>query len=124
LIGQLFGWGRLARHYLTREPFTGIKRHFRSGKIGLSNYSGCLTVGTNSEGLYLAVVFLFRPGHPPLFIPWGDVTARVKESWLAGPRLQLRFSRAPRVVLYVSKRLGETIAADANRSWADDPPVT
>ena len=44
------------------------------GSVHLARYNGVLTVGVNPAGLYLAVMPLFRPGHPPLFIPWPDVT--------------------------------------------------
>lgn len=120
VVGQLFGWGRLACHYRAHEHFTDTRWHFRSAKIGWSNYSGCLTVGSSAAGLYLAVFFPFRPGHPPLFIPWADVTARVSQSWPFGSWLELRFEKVPSVALYLPRSLGDRIAADANRSWASD----
>lgn len=41
-----------------------------SGKVGLVAYSNCLTVHTSEDGLYLSILFPFRLGHPPVFIPW------------------------------------------------------
>lgn len=117
-VGGLFGWGALARQYRATAPFTGRLRRFQSAKIGLANYGGILTVGTDPAGLYLAVFPLFRPGHPPVFAPWGDVTATPGRGWL-GPYLDLRFAAAPRVAVRVSQSLGRRIAADANRAWAD-----
>lgn len=119
-VGALLGWGKLARHYRTTAPFHGTVRRFRSAKIGLSNYSGVLSVGTNPDGLHLAVFPLFRPGHPPLFVPWSDITATPTAGWLAS-YLDLRFENAPRVTVRVPAALGRQLAADANRAW-DEPP--
>lgn len=122
LVGSVFGWGRLASRYPARESFPGTPHRFKSGKVGLANYSGVLTVGASADGLYLAVLFPFRPGHPPLFIPWADVTAKVVRPWLAGEWLEFRFAQCPRTVLKLPAKLGHRLAADANRSWADGEP--
>ena len=45
--------------YRATAPFQGTMRRFRSGKLGSANYGLCLTIGTNGEGLYLAVFFPF-----------------------------------------------------------------
>ncbi|HJZ54431.1 MAG TPA: hypothetical protein VKE74_05710 [Gemmataceae bacterium] len=119
MIGTLGGWGALARHYHHRGGFTGTRRRFCSARLGWSNYGGILTIGTNGEGLYFAVFFLFRPGHPPLFIPWTDVSAEPVKGWVFR-YLEFRFAQAPGVVMRVTERLGRLIAADANRSWAED----
>ena len=37
-------------------------------------YGNCLTVGSSPHGLYLAMMLLFRFGHPPLLIPWDEIT--------------------------------------------------
>ena len=44
----------------------------------LTHYNNVLTVGADSEGLFLVPFFLFRVGHPPLFVPWAEITA---EGW-------------------------------------------
>ncbi|MBX9628446.1 MAG: hypothetical protein K2X82_31910 [Gemmataceae bacterium] len=122
LVGVLSGWGRLTRHYRSAAPYHGKVRHFRSAKIGWSNYSGCLDLGTNPDGLYLGVFPLFRPGHPPLFVPWADVSATPTRGLIL-PYLDLRFEKAPGVAVRLSAALGREIAADANRAWAEDPPT-
>lgn len=119
VMAHINGWSNLGHHYRTSGSFHGTVRRFRSGRLGWSNYGGCLTVGTNPEGLYLAVLFLFRPGHPPLFIPWPDVRATFIRGWLAS-RLELRFEKYPLVTLRLPAHLGRQIAADASRSWADE----
>jgi hypothetical protein len=32
-----------------------------------------LNIAHDQFGLYLSMMVLFRVGHPPLFIPWGEV---------------------------------------------------
>ncbi len=45
----------------------------QSGSVGRVSYRSCLTVHRSAEGLFLSVLLPFRPGHPPLFIPWNAV---------------------------------------------------
>lgn len=73
IIGRM-GWGRLAARYRTEAAGTGRAFRFVSGSIGLANYNGALTVHVEAGGLRLAVLPLSRPGHPPLLIPWGEIT--------------------------------------------------
>ena len=80
LIARLSGWATLAQRYRFSDTFHGRKWRFRSAIFGSSgSYGGVLTVGADSQGLYLAVMPLFRVGHPPLFIPWQDVGKIVSE---------------------------------------------
>jgi hypothetical protein len=61
-----------------------------------ANYGGCLTVGSDAAGLYLAVMFLFRVGHPPLFIPWDERTISRKRDLLSfalGDCVRLKLGR-------------------------------
>ena len=75
------GWRRLARDYRLERSGGFPSRPFVSGVMGWVNYRGCLTVGGDARGLYLAVLLPFRVGHPPLCIPWSDVHDRVREKW-------------------------------------------
>ena len=72
-------------------------------------YRSCLTIGTGVEGLYIAVLFLFRVGHPPLFIPWNDIKIRRKKI-LGFPLLVLKFARAPAVALTIPQWLEDFLA--------------
>lgn len=80
LLSRLGGWHRLAERFpgRDRQP-SGRRFSMQSGRVGLVNYSSCLTIHTSAEGLHLAVWPLFRLGHPPLFIPWDEIhQARLK----------------------------------------------
>jgi hypothetical protein len=45
----------------------------QGGRVGQVAYGGSLNIYSSPEGLYLSVLFPFRLGHPPLFIPWDAV---------------------------------------------------
>ena len=120
LVARLGGWSRLAAAYRMWEPFEGYRKWFASGSLlrgGSSfgfpwNYDGCLIVGANADGLSVAVLPPFRPGHPPLFIPWRDVTAQVKKGWLRTTVI-LTFRQVPSVRLRVSLGLARWAVEDA-----------
>jgi hypothetical protein len=108
LLANIGGWSRLARHYQTQTEFAGKKWHFKSGRMGLTNYSACLTVGANNSGLYLAVFPLFRVGHPPLLIPWVDIsTSKSKRFWFS--YLDFKFTQTPTVTFKIPEQLGTTL---------------
>lgn len=121
-VSHLCGWSALARHYRAEESFRGSRFHFRSGKIGSGNYNACLTVGANSDGLSLAVIFPFRVAHPPLFIPWTDLNPQVKHHWIAGASLVFEVAKTPHVKVRLPLSLGEELAAEANVEWSRSEP--
>jgi len=101
LVAHLGGWARLAREYGTTESFEGDTWRFQSGRIGVSNYGLCLTIGADSHALFMAVLFIFRVGHPPLLIPWSEVSA-AETSQLFWKYVDLRCSRVPGVKVRLS----------------------
>ncbi|VTU01525.1 Uncharacterized protein OS=Myxococcus stipitatus (strain DSM 14675 / JCM 12634 / Mx s8) GN=MYSTI_03331 PE=4 SV=1 [Gemmataceae bacterium] len=113
------GWWALSRAYRPAAPFAGKWRRGRSFRLNSANYNGCATLGTNADGLYLGVFFPFRPGHPPLFIPWADVSAQVVKGWFGFTYLEFTFARVPGVRLRILERQCRDLVADANRAWAD-----
>lgn len=97
LIAHIGGWSQLSEYYRTDQPFSGKIRRWQSGSMRWgTNYGNCLNIGANSEGLYLSVMFLFRTGHPPLFIPWEDISVEERTTWGIFRTIRLTFSKAPR----------------------------
>jgi hypothetical protein len=123
LLGYLSGWWALARVYRLHGHFEGTRRPFRRVSVGGIRYNGSITVGTNSEGLYLAMFSLFRSGHPPLFIPWSDVSAKVVKGWFWTRYLELQFAHVHGVRVRLPEKLGREIAADANQAWGSSEIV-
>ena len=117
LISFLTGWLALARIYRATQPFEGERWYFQSAKFRFtSGYKQVLTIGANTEGLFLSVLFLFRVGHPPLFMPWQDISTRpTKFLWFQ--MYQFEFRQAPSVSLRLKENLGENIQAAAGQSW-------
>lgn len=110
LIARIGGWAQLAREYPARTQLGDRRFRFQSGRMRLgSGYGSCLMIGSDPAGLYLEVLFLFRPGHPALFIPWSDVTVRDDRKSIRGG-VALGFSRVPEVPLVLAGKLVEQLA--------------
>ena len=110
LLSRVGGWARLARHYRTFESFGGEPIRFQFGYLGFVRYKGALTFGAEAKGLYIAPLVLFRPGHPPLQVPWGQLSAEPSGK----DRVALTFKQAPGVVLKITRRLAERVLAGRN----------
>jgi hypothetical protein len=64
----------------------------------------------NPNGIYLSVLFIFRIGHPPLFIPWPDVSMREKRFLIFFKQVELWFSKCPSIPVVISRRLMNRIS--------------
>jgi len=118
LISYIGGWRALSKSFRAGEPFVGTKRYFQSGQMRwLVGYGNCLTVGANSDGLYLGILFLFRFVHPPLFIPWSEVSVRTKQNWLLGERVTFALGREAAIPLTIRGRLIGKLKAAAGNGW-------
>jgi hypothetical protein len=73
LSAAVSGWRALARIYAAKARASGVTYRMQTGKLGLVNYGGCLTISLSDAGLRLAVWPMFRFAHPPLMIPWSDI---------------------------------------------------
>jgi hypothetical protein len=111
LLSWVSGWHKLAQRYRFEREFVGERWRFQSAGMRWNTaYRGILTVGANAEGLYLAVAFLFRPGHPPLLIPWREITARERRRWMiAGTQFEL--GQETKVPLWLYANLGTKVLA-------------
>ncbi len=118
LIARLSGWSALAEHYRANGPFEGVKWTFQSVQMRyLTHYNNALTFGASPQGLYMAVLFIVRPGHPPLLVPWEELQIQAKKRWMV-MGYELRFRQTPGVYMWVRAQLGDKIllAAQTNRS--------
>lgn len=107
-IAWLSGWKALAKLYSGYSAYTEKKFYFQSAQFRWGvNYNGVLIVGANTQGLYLSVLFLLRPGHAPLFIPWTEIRSEIRQGIF--PTITLQFTRQPKVFLIIPKRLADTL---------------
>lgn len=124
LISLIGGWFELGRTYRTRQPFDGQVWKFQDAQFRLiAGYHNVLSVGVNSEGLYLSVFLPFRFGHPPLLIPWQDISVRPgRYLWFRVYRFEFR--QVPSVHLRLREKLGKKIQAAAGPVWPGDRAPT
>jgi len=117
IVSRASGWAALATVYRLQESFDGQRWYLQTAQMRwATNYGNCLTVGVSPRGLYLAVVFLFRPGHPPLLVPWGDISVYMRQrTWFTV--VELRFRRVPGIPLRISARLAARLATAAGPWW-------
>ena len=110
VISVVGGWRILARDYQANSQFDGQKLWLKSaGMRRWTNYNNCITVGADKYGLYLAVLPIFRLGHPPLFFPWTDISTEEGSRRLFGDFVKFRFTKQPDVPVILSKRLAAKI---------------
>ena len=117
LSSYLGGWASLARRYAYPDEFWGDRWSFQSGQMrGMTNYGCCLTIGANSDGLYLSVLFLLRIGHPALFIPWWVIfVTRKMVLWFK--RVELHLGREASIPLQIREGLASKLKQSAGASW-------
>ena len=113
-LSLISGWRSLAEHYKATQPFSGERWHLRSGSMGLVSYGSCLTLGANTEGIFLSVLFPFRVGHPPLFIPWSEVQSAEHCRWFFFPMVRFQFRKVPSVSFKIYRGLALAVAKEAH----------
>lgn len=117
LVSWIGGWTALSRTYRTRTPFVGEKWTWLRGQMRWgTHYNNVLTLGVNSQGLYLAILFLYRFRHPPLLVPWSEIRVRRSSGWIFDYVI-LTLGREAAIPLKISKSLGARLRAAAGGSW-------
>lgn len=113
LISHVGGWAMLAGQYRISETFTGNCWYFERAQMRwLIGYNHCLTIGADPRGLYLSIFFPFRIAHPPLFIPWQDISL-VSKTFLWVKYVELRLGRENAIPLRISDRLAQKLKSAA-----------
>jgi hypothetical protein len=117
ILSRMGGWGLLARRFRCRGKFTGTTWMGQDGMMGgIAPYRKCLTVGGNSDGLYVATALILRFGHPPLLIPWNEVTY-TKAPFFTVPGVQFQLGRDRPVRLSVPESLANQLKEAAGNAW-------
>lgn len=111
------GWATLAEMYPYHDPlsaqcFSGQSAILRRS----SNYRGSLKICADDEGLYFSVTFLFRPGHPPFFVPWGEISG-TRQSYGLNKVVELRFQRTPDIPFRIYKRTADKLVEVGDGRW-------
>jgi hypothetical protein len=120
LISIMSGWRTLSHRFQAQQPFMGQKWTWQSaGMRRGARYNNCLTLGSDSMGLFLDVMRLFRPGHPPLFIPWTEITVR-HQPWAPGEMVEIKLGRAEQIAFRVPGWMASRLQAMAGSYWQID----
>ncbi len=115
IVSRVGGWATLAQDYRAGSDFLGARWRFRSISLRLgTNYNGVVTVGADPTSLFLSCIFLFRLGHPPLLIPWPEISVE-HERRMFLKLVTLRTSRHPSLPIRMSARLFERLEAARER---------
>ncbi len=110
LLARMGGWKKLSEEYAWRgEPIPKSWKKWQYARIGWVNYNGCLEFGATERGVVIRTFFLFKISHPPLFVPWEDITLTERKA-LFGKMFDMKFRRSP-VKMYVWEKLAEFLKA-------------
>jgi hypothetical protein len=120
-VSRMSGWHELAERFALQDEFPSEHFRFRSARMKRGiNYNNCLTIGASPVGFSIAMPWLFRMAHPPLFIPWSEISVvHTKIFWL--PMVQFNLGREMRVPFTVREKLAEQIRQAAGASWPEAP---
>jgi hypothetical protein len=115
LISLAGGWAQLSHDFRTRDEPRGPRWRFQSARLRFGvGYNGVLTFAVDPMGLWISIFPLFRVGHPPLFIPWREMTA-TRERAMRSEVLKLRFQRHPSITLTIRGSLARKMEAALGR---------
>jgi len=117
LLSYIGGWATLANQFRWQSAFVGDRWRFQSGQMRWNvNYGNCLTVGGNPQGLYLAVLPLFRFRQPPLLIPWEEVTV-TRRRFLLLQWVRFELGNELHIPLSIRPKLAERLQFAAGDRW-------
>jgi hypothetical protein len=116
-VALLGGWRLLAKRFRAEGPFSGQKWHMQSAAMRwLSHYNNALTVGANADGLFLVPFVLFRAWHPPLYIPWDEITVQNKTRFFFKVT-ELRLGSAEQIPFTIREGLTAKLQLAAGECW-------
>jgi hypothetical protein len=113
VLGHVGGWAKLGAVYRLNGRFEGRRWWFQDVMLrGWCGYNGCVSVGANADGLYLNTIFVVS--HPPLFVPWSDLSVSKREVKLLGFRtgmVEFTAARVPTIRIALRESVLKRIAA-------------
>lgn len=118
VLGIISGWAILSKRFRFTGMFYGQSWPFRSAQMRFQvQYGTCLSVGANESGLYLAIFPVFRIGHPPLLIPWSEVSVITGEKGIIFKKREFWLGRQESIPLRISASLAATLQRWAGNAW-------
>lgn len=121
IISRISGWVILAKAYPAQDSSTLDGETWRFQSIQMrwaTNYGNCVTFRANPTGLGLSALWLLRFGHPPLFIPWPDISIqRIRRGRFFPSLVEFRFRSEPSVPVRISNKFFLKILDSSDRYY-------
>ncbi len=118
VLAVIDGWLILSKRFRFKGSFYGEVWPFQSGRMRFYvHFASSLSVGADESGLYLAVFPLFRLWHPPLLIPWSEVSIIPRQRGLIFKTRELRLGLEESIPLRISRSLVRTLRESAGEAW-------
>ncbi|MGC6465347.1 MAG: hypothetical protein ACON5N_07170 [Akkermansiaceae bacterium] len=109
-----FGWSKLARSYPARRQPVKSGTGWQSMILGrMIGYNNCLTFRATSKRLHLSLPLIFRPGHPPLLIPWEDFHLKREGGSLFGKKYVYEIGDPSITRMTIGERIHQAIKSHA-----------
>lgn len=106
-VAVVGGWRSLAGRYRTERELPEHRRSLQRAQMRLgTNYNNILTLGSDADGLYMAMPKLLSLGHPRLFIPWSEIQVEEPQRWFFFMTRRLRLG-PDRIPLRVREALAD-----------------
>lgn len=127
-IGDISGWTHLAQRFPCGERKPERWASGCSVTVGRLGYNHCISMGSDQNGLYLRVAmpFISRLGHQPLYIPWSEISTAVEGKRLWEPTIDLKLRSCDVVIRVYPRELDEntkTQLATKIKATSDKPNV-
>lgn len=112
-VSMMGGWSALARRFRKQSDPTGETRSAGPWIYSISmrpggNYNGVIRLIAAQDALYASVLALLRPGHPPLRIPWNEITiGRSRRPW--GKFVVLTLGSKEQIPMRISERMAREL---------------
>jgi hypothetical protein len=117
-IAMASGWRMLAQHFSVQQPYSGQQWKWQSAMMRyFVGYNNCLCVGADQAGLFVRTMWGARTGHPPLFVPWNEVSMGQATEWLGNKFVALSLGRTEQVPFRIRASLAAKIQVVAGPSW-------
>ena len=107
-LARLGGWHALARFYRASGPPDGKTLRGSAVGFGSIRYWDWVDFTAGSAGLGVACHLRLSNAHPPLFIPWSELTVVRRGVWPVR-WVELRFAQAPKVRVTLMPRLAKRL---------------
>ena len=117
-LARRSGWMRLARAYRHRGRVYSTAHRFKTVRFEPTTtwYPAGVTLRYAVEGMAVAASPLFRPGHPPLLIPWDQMEIYLVDHEQAKKTYDLCFAQVPGVRVRVSVKIAQQIRRAADNA--------